>query len=206
MKKAFSNKWVIWVCIAVMSSSTASGDLVNGDFSITDISDPDFGWTLSGGAEITGGMAVFDELSASSSEMTLFQPVELGQGNYILSYDISFSSSDKSESDIFKVLWGGTPLLSINNEGLKDYNALYGLTEGFGAPGEIWWYGTVEHSLAISSPSTNPLMFSLEVDNDSAYTLVNIDNVEIVPVPPAAILGSLGLTFSGWLLKRKRMV
>ncbi|MCP4258686.1 MAG: hypothetical protein GY774_14475 [Planctomycetes bacterium] len=28
----------------------------------------------------------------------------------------------------------------------------------------------------------------------------------LVPVPSAVILGSLGLTFSGWLLKRKRMV
>ena len=30
--------------------------------------------------------------------------------------------------------------------------------------------------------------------------------VEVVPLPSAVILGSLGLTFSGWLLKRKRMV
>jgi len=29
---------------------------------------------------------------------------------------------------------------------------------------------------------------------------------EVVPVPSAVILGSLGLTFSGWLLKRKRMI
>jgi hypothetical protein len=26
------------------------------------------------------------------------------------------------------------------------------------------------------------------------------------PLPSAVILGSLGLTFSGWLLKRKRMI
>ncbi len=31
-------------------------------------------------------------------------------------------------------------------------------------------------------------------------------NLAITPVPSAVILGGLGLTFSGWLLKRKRMV
>jgi len=28
----------------------------------------------------------------------------------------------------------------------------------------------------------------------------------IVPVPPAIILGSIGLTFTGWLLKRRKML
>jgi hypothetical protein len=35
------------------------------------------------------------------------------------------------------------------------------------------------------------------------------DDVElstVVPLPSTVILGTLGLTFSGWLLKRKRMV
>ena len=36
--------------------------------------------------------------------------------------------------------------------------------------------------------------------------LVTDLTAEVVPVPSAIILGSLGLTFSGWLLKRKRMV
>jgi hypothetical protein len=31
-------------------------------------------------------------------------------------------------------------------------------------------------------------------------------NLDVVPAPTAVILGSLGLTFSGWLLKRNRMI
>ena len=34
----------------------------------------------------------------------------------------------------------------------------------------------------------------------------SVPDPEIVPVPSAVILGSLGLTFSGWMLKRKRML
>jgi len=37
------------------------------------------------------------------------------------------------------------------------------------------------------------------------YALLTIEGT-VVPVPSAVILGSLGLTFSGWLLKKKRMI
>jgi len=35
-------------------------------------------------------------------------------------------------------------------------------------------------------------------------TLPDVDTLTVVPVPSAIILGSLGLTFSGWLLHRKK--
>ena len=204
MKKTFSSRWVICICMAVMGSTTAFGDLVNGDFSIADVLHPDFGWMLSGGAQVEGGKAVFEEEDAPFDlNMTLSQDVTLESGNYILSYDIFFSSSVMNESDLFEVLWGGTPLLSMNNEGLDDYTSLYGLTEGSSVPDEILYFGTVEHPIAVSTLWTT-LEFRLSPDN-TGRTFVSIDNVEIVPVPSAVILGSLGLTFSGWMLKRKRM-
>ncbi|MHC4728530.1 MAG: hypothetical protein ACYS17_15015 [Planctomycetota bacterium] len=36
--------------------------------------------------------------------------------------------------------------------------------------------------------------------------LLAIGEVEVVPLPSAFILGSLGLTFSGWMLKRRRLL
>jgi len=44
MRKTFSSRWVICVCIAVMRAGTAFGDFVGGDLSIAD-------HALSGGAE-----------------------------------------------------------------------------------------------------------------------------------------------------------
>ena len=52
--------------------------------------------------------------------------------------------------------------------------------------------------------------FSGEIDDvriyDRALNGSEVFDLSIVPVPGAVILGCLGLTFSGWFLKRKRMV
>lgn len=37
-------------------------------------------------------------------------------------------------------------------------------------------------------------------------TFTDVDTLTVVPVPSAIILGSLGLTFSGWLLHKRRML
>lgn len=204
MKKAFSNKWVICVCIAVMGSTTAFGDFVDGNLSNAA---PD----LSGGAIVLGGtLAIFNEEdSLGADTMTLNQEVELGPGNYILSYDIFFFSGAPADSDFFNVTWGGgTPLLSMNNKGEDNYYELYGLTEEIDPahPDWITWFGTVEHSLEISSPLlTNELMLSLQVDHSTPdFTRVSIDNVEIVPVPSSLLLGGLGLAVANWRLKRRK--
>jgi hypothetical protein len=34
----------------------------------------------------------------------------------------------------------------------------------------------------------------------------HVDNIFLTPIPSAVVLGSLGLTFSGWILKRRKMV
>jgi len=40
----------------------------------------------------------------------------------------------------------------------------------------------------------------------SSGTLDNVDILNVVPLPPAVLLGSLGLTFSGWLLHKRKML
>ena len=55
-----------------------------------------------------------------------------------------------------------------------------------------------------------------DLDGSFSYRLLLVEygassdsldsRASVVPVPSAVILGSLGLTFSGWLLKRKRMM
>jgi hypothetical protein len=39
-----------------------------------------------------------------------------------------------------------------------------------------------------------------------AYRILFVEWAIAIAIPTAVILGGLGLTFSGWLLKRKRMV
>ncbi len=43
-------------------------------------------------------------------------------------------------------------------------------------------------------------------ENYSTATILAIPEPAVIPAPGALILGSIGLTFSGWLLKRKRMM
>ncbi len=173
---------------------------------------------------MASGVARFEEFPNvspfSPTTQALEQFVELESGNYTLSYDVRFYSTAKNESDIFEVLWGGTQLLSMNNNGLDNYTSLYGLDE-WAAGDEIWYSGTVEHSLApISTTSTNLLEFSLSLDNEIAQesegwrdpgkTTVIIQNVAIslaptgpvVPTPGAALLGVVGMSTVAFLRRR----
>ena len=211
MRKTFSSRWVVCVCIAVMGSTTAFGNLVNGDFSITDPLHGDFGWDPPIGVEVGTGKATFlEDPPLGPDLMTLSQDVTLGAGNYILSYDISFISTAKADTDVLEVLWDSTPLLSMNNKGVDDYTS-EGLTEYDDSdPETVWWYGTVEHPIAISNPSGEQhlLKFSLSLDNEDPpeFTIVTIDNVKIVPLPGSVLLGGLGLAIANWRLKRRRAV
>jgi len=97
--------------VTVVGLRTAFGDLVNGDFS--DPADPTFGWTLSGAEEESGRIVFREEPPTTPAPMTLSQSVELGPGDYILSYFVSFYSSGRGETDFFKVEWGSEQLFSL---------------------------------------------------------------------------------------------
>ena len=94
-------------------------------------------------------------------------------------------------------------IITINGSGFAiDGQAVgYGeLTSIYG--GSYWGDEPVRHL-------TGRLTSGELLDNDfyiGGNSKIELVYTEVVPVPSAVILGSLGLTFSGWLLKRKRMI
>ncbi|MBW7991730.1 MAG: hypothetical protein FVQ84_17175 [Planctomycetes bacterium] len=48
--------------------------------------------------------------------------------------------------------------------------------------------------------------FNISIFNDPVFGEDTISHINLVPAPGALLLGSLGLTFSGWILKRKGMM
>ena len=52
----------------------------------------------------------------------------------------------------------------------------------------------------------NVNILELEFSNFRYYAGDLVISAEVVPLPSAVILGSIGLTFSGWLLRRRKML
>ena len=84
------------------------------------------------------------------------------------------------------------------------HNTWYDLSvDADSASGELGIYldDTYIFSYYASTPYRTGLS-GVSSGNGGAY----FDNFQITPVPSAVILGSLGLTFSGWLLRRRKML
>jgi len=102
------------------------------------------------------------------------------QGNFTSDY---FSSAN---------ITGGTIGGSIC---VRDQSQLTIYGSGFNYP-----YGTITGSGTLTG-----MLASGELINNDFSTIGNA-RIVLTPVPSAVILGSLGLTFSGWLLRRRRML
>jgi len=55
-------------------------------------------------------------------------------------------------------------------------------------------------------PGEYTLMFRLVGDDDDWFTSATVDNVRLVPVPGAVLLGGLGFCTAGWFCRRERRV
>ncbi|MHC4536174.1 MAG: hypothetical protein ACYS6K_19660 [Planctomycetota bacterium] len=67
-------------------------------------------------------------------------------------------------------------------------------------------FGAGTYNLALYGTS---LTYTPELQNTFEYAISSVGltaEMSVVPIPSAVILSSLGLTFSGWILKRKRMM
>ncbi len=180
------------ISLLVLSQS-ASADLVNGDFSddFSGNTDPTLGWVVTAGSVTpwpTGAALFSPDPEKDFEHSTLFQSFELDEKSLTLSFDVLMETAG-GETDVFTASLNGT--------------TIYTLSSDFGG-------NSFEETFSydVSSLAGHPvnLVFDLLHDyDDESNTFVILDNV-VVPVPSAVILGSLGLTFSGWLLKRRKML
>ena len=161
-----------------ISTQPALADIDNGDF-FSDLS----GWDFDG-VYHEDGQAFFDELIGTNDDpFYLEQEIDVEAGLQELSFDI-FIVSEGSETDYFDVTLDGSNIYPWDS-----------------GDGSLPWTTITHH---IDSLGAHDLRFTLNFDNDEPWTLVKLDNVMLTPAPGAVILSSIGLSFAGWKLRKRR--
>lgn len=107
-------------------------------------------------------------------------------------WEVAFVEDSLDVPDWSMLEWSPATEYGANNDSSTIwYGANWGPVSGIA--GEAQWIWTALNFDDLGAPQSG----------DSVFFRVN---VEPVPVPSAVILGSIGLTFSGWLLKRRKML
>ena len=220
IKRSFFTSIIVCFVSLLVLAESAPADLMNGDFSadFSGNTDPALGWAVTAGpvdwfvgvppvgSSIDVPAAFFkpdpDEIVANS---TLSQMITVDPGFSALSFDIFMTTDLPTESDTFTASLGTQLLYTLPS------SALIG-------DGEVTFAETLTYDVS-SFISTGPVKLEFNLAHDyndggtdalgneiDSKTTVLLDNVKLTPIPSTIILGSLGLTFSGWLLKRKRMI
>jgi hypothetical protein len=187
------------VCLLVLGSTQPIlADITNGDFSADP---PLWGWTVS------------DETFVYEYGDRAFLTVEEWSSSTLSQDEIKLESSDKWLSFEFEMIGG--------SDETDEFTAAFGPSGTSPNPFYIFrsddprfdgdsYLETV--TFPLTDLDTGPshkykLLFTLtNIHPDDTTSSVAIDNVRLspVPVPGAVVLGSLGLSFSGWLLRRRR--
>ncbi len=112
-----------------------------------------------------------------------------------------FSCSESIKSQ-FEFGFINTTELTLPDDWSSSYNSSNGFLTIFG---EISSGG---HNINFTFDPTNVVFGRTDFNyyGDTSGTLTDVDTLIVVPVPSAVILGSLGMTFSGWLLHKRRML
>jgi hypothetical protein len=192
------------VVVFLSTAAPVPADLINGTFdgdgSPWEVFSTDTDTDPETGSGFYEGVARLEEdrtYVSNRSHTSIEQTFDMEPGEYTLSFDFRlFKESEgegPDESDSFEVRLDGTEPFSI-------------LSSATGAVDNIpWTHEMVPVSLSSGDPHL--LTFSLVGDNTNSFnTTVEFDNVQFgppVPVPGAVVLGTIGLTLSGWLCRRR---
>lgn len=182
------------LCLLVLGSTQSLlADITNGHFS----EDLSSGWSWTPIENVFydsdnhwAVLRVDDEEDGSVT--TLSQDVISLQTSdkWLLSFDFVMATSEPgSETDEFTASFG-------------TYRDTWKAPVIFGSYPEMV---SVVLDVAEWDPGPYELVFELTNETDGILTSVTIDNVQLspVPVPGAVVLGSLGVGFAGWMLRRR---
>ena len=184
----FTSIIVGFVSLLVLGES-AGADLVNGDFTYG-IS----GWDTAGLAPVVWSeddQAALFQPDGTTANSTLSQEdITVNSEFPWLSFDV-FMLTEGGETDVFTASLGGDELYELLSS-----DPIVG--------------GVIPVTLNVSDfigAGPVKLEFNLaHVYTDDSTTTVLLDNVALVPVPGALILGSIGLSLAGcWLGKRRTL-
>ena len=218
MKKECNlNIAVVGAVLVLISIQTALADVTNGDFSedFTGNTDPTLGWVVTTGSAAGpvdwGGESIdpivapaaFFKPDGAAVNSTLSQTITVDPSFTVLSFDIRMVTEwigigpPQPETDDFTTSLGGVLLYTLSSSTLV-------VAEAPSPPDLIDFADTVNLDV---STGTFDLVFNLAHDHtDNWETTVLLDNVRLVPVPGAVVLGSLGLGFTGWRLRKRRLL
>ncbi len=203
---------VVFLCAAV----PVPADLINGDFAAGGAS-----WTVSDSSTVSfsSGVAVLDESPDYSiidgqypSEPVSYTSIQqefsfMPEGQAALQFDF-WLKGFSGESDYFEVVFNGAriPVASTREADRWRTDAGYEwLGDNYQGLGSDWWRAR----LPVSVLASNTLLFRLVGEEESAgdpsgwEAQVTLDNVSVVPVPGAVVLGSMGLALAGWFCRRR---
>ena len=224
MKKGCFTSIIAGFVFLLVLAESAPADLVNGDFSknftgntYVDF-DPDIGWVVTDPPADDPVDWVDDSIDPLDAPAALFYPdnpalnstlsqiITVEAEFPVLSFDLLMvTQSPGHESDVFTAFLGGVKLYQLSSSDLID-------------DGVLSFEEAVTRYLPAYDidPGSYELVFNLKhdyIDGEDKYghkfdveTTVLLDNVALVPVPGALVLGSIGLSLAGcWLGKRRTL-
>jgi hypothetical protein len=190
------------VIVVALTGLTAFALPTNGDFSISDPTNPNFGWTIDpeGSVTVFEGRAIFSENSSYPSG-TLSQEFTIPALAVGLSFDFQYLlSGGINETDYFTA----SLLNPITMESLTEKSTFFywdsdGLVLRDPTEVTILYPGepnTMMINLTIPSSiwdSNALLAFAFFADEEAPFTSINLDNVSVsIPAPAAVVLGIIG--------------
>lgn len=190
------NKYVVVVLLLVVSvlSGLSQADITNIDFT-QGLDGLDY-WNPTGNVSVVwypdpgANYARFLEYGDSTSSISqlFFVP---GDAQY-LSFNVDLYSMDDPTTDTFTATLAGVNILSISNHDAPLNQAIQ--VDVLSLAGHNVWL-----EFALSSDSTNGGSTEVFIGQ---LTLA-VDSIPIVPVPPAMLLGGLGVASVNWLRRRR---
>lgn len=188
---------VLSVLLSLVAAQPTPADIANGDFSF-DISVPGNGWDPPAGPVdwvdwSEDAPAAYFHPDGTAGQSTLSQTITVASGFSVLSFDVVMETEflGGGETDVFTASLGSTELYSLSSSDLTASRFEETITRdvsSFIGQGQVALVFKLAHDNSVGDPVTTVLL----------------DNVELVPVPGAFVLGGLGLSLAGWGLRKRR--